>query len=651
MGRNSKAVSRVYRALVTLGGLAVASVFSGSAFAQGIDSDQTFVALREAARRNDAGTAQALAAQLGGYPAQSYVQYFSIKPLMFDSGGRARVAAPDEQIRAFLARYDGSAIADRMRNDYLAVLGARHDWRTFLQEYPRFVLDDDTQVKCYALEAKAASGIAVGDAARRLLVEPRWYGDGCVDLINALAQNRQFAPADVWEQMRLAYEGNYVSVGNRIADALGPDRPDDALLSMASGKPPMLLARQIVTDTMHQLALLAVTRLAANDPDMAARQFSSIQMNFTPEDRATAWGTIGYRAALKRSPMALQWYRLSVNGRLSNAAQEWRVRAALLAQDWNAVRWATEAMSPDLRQQPAWIYWHGRALAQTGQAQAAAQDFMRIADRYDFYGQLASEALGRPIAVPPRTVVSDAEVQQMAGNAGFQLAQRFYLLNLRLEGNREWNWQLRGMNDRQLLAAARYAEQVQLLDRAVNTADRTRGEHDFTLRYLAPFRDRVSRYARSTDLDVEWAYGLIRQESRFILTARSGVGASGLMQLMPGTADLVARRLGMGRLTRAQINDLDTNLQLGTAYLAMIYDQFDRSAVLATAGYNAGPGRSRQWRGSLTQPVEGAIFAETIPFNETRDYVKNVLSNTVYYGTLFEGRPQSLLARLGVITP
>jgi soluble lytic murein transglycosylase len=234
---------------------------------------------------------------------------------------------------------------------------------------------------------------------------------------------------------------------------------------------------------------------------------------------------------------------------------------------------------------------------------------------------------------------------------GFALSQKFYAMNLRLEGNREWNWPLRTMTDRQLIAAALYARQIQLFDRTVNTADKTKTEHDFSLRYLSPYRDVVERESKNTGLDVEWAYGLIRQESRFIINAKSEVGAGGLMQLMPGTAQLVAKKIGMGTVTREQMNDINTNILLGTNYLAMVYNQFDDSAVLATAGYNAGPGRPTQWRSTLSAPVEGAIFAETIPFTETRDYVKNVLSNTVYYAALFEGRPQSLKARLGYIAP
>jgi soluble lytic murein transglycosylase len=350
-------------------------------------------------------------------------------------------------------------------------------------------------------------------------------------------------------------------------------------------------------------------------------------------------------------PGAVDWYRLSVNAPLSYPAYEWRVRSALAIGDWTMVRWATESMPGALRSRPAWVYWHGRALKALGDPVGAAADFGQISSRFDFYGQLATEELGNPISVPPRTTVTDDEIRAMRNLPGFTLAQRFYAMNLRFEGNREWNWTLRGMTDRQLLAAAQYAKSIELYDRVVNTADRTQQEHDFTLRYAAPFKDIVERDAKQNELDVEWAYGLIRQESRFVIAARSGVGAQGLMQLMPGTANLVARKIGLGTLSSDQMSDIDTNILLGTTYLSMVYNQFDGSAVLASAAYNAGPGRSRQWKAALTKPEEGAIFAETIPFSETRDYVKNVLSNTVYYAALFEGKPQSLKVRLGFIEP
>ncbi|HEV3428485.1 MAG TPA: transglycosylase SLT domain-containing protein [Paraburkholderia sp.] len=613
--------------------------------------DQTFIQLREAARNNDAGRAAQLAASIPDYPAPSYLEYFQLKPQLFDSQGHARVDAPDAPVLSFLSRHDGEAIADRLRNDYLLVLGARHDWANFDKQYTRFVLNDDTQVKCYALESRAARGDNVADDARALLTEPRYYGDGCVDLITALAIKNQFTSNDVWQQIRIAYEQNQTSTGAKLLDALA-QRPDPAAFSQAVSSPPLTLARGVgADDQSHQLALLAVTVMARNDPAMTASTFAAVAPTLTSPERAMGWGTIGYQAAQKRMPGSLDWYRLSANAPLSYPAYEWRTRAALLGGDWTMVRWSIEQMPAALRAQPTWVYWHARALKQAGETGQANQEFASISQGYNFYGQLATEELGQKITIPPKTTVSDADIAQVAQTPGFALAQRFYALNLRLEGNREWNWPLRGMSDRQLLATAEYAKRIQLLDRTVNTADRTVSEHDFSLRYIAPFRDVVERDAQTNGLDVEWAYGLIRQESRFILNAKSGVGASGLMQIMPATAQMVAKKIGLGPLSRDQLNDLDTNILLGTNYLSMIYNQFDGSAVLATAGYNAGPGRPRAWRSTLQGGVEGAIFAETIPFQETRDYVKNVLSNTVYYAALFEGRPQSLKARLGFISP
>ena len=654
----SKRLFRVYRAAgsalaaAALVACGTASAVRPVAFTELTPDDQTFIQLREAARNNDAPRAAQLASMIPDYPAPSYLEYFTLKPQLFDGSGHARIDAPDAPVLSFLQKYDGRAIADRMRNDYLVVLGARHDWRNFDQQYARFVLNDDTQVKCYALESRAARGENVADAARALLVDPKQYGDGCVDLITALAINQQFSADDVWQQIRLAYEQNYTNTGARLVDALGNQRPDPVLFGQAASTPPLLLARGVGPDPQsHQLALLAITRMARNDPAMAASTFASVAPSLTTPERAIGWGTIAYQAAAKQMPAAVDWYRLSANAPLSNPAYEWRTRMALLAGDWTMVRWSIEQMPPALRAQPAWIYWHARAVKQGGDTVAANQEFEQIAAGYNFYGQLASEELGQKITVPPKTTVTDAEVEQAGNTPGFALAQRFYALNLRLEGNREWNWPLRSMTDRQLIAAAEYARRIQLYDRAVNTADRTKTEHDFSLRYLSPFRDIVERDAQSTGLDVEWAYGLIRQESRFIMNARSEVGASGLMQLMPGTAQLVAKKIGLGTISRAQMNDIDTNILLGTNYLSMIYNQFDGSAVLATAGYNAGPGRPRAWKQNLPHGVEGAIFAETIPFQETRDYVKNVLSNTVYYAALFEGRPQSLKVRLGYIAP
>ena len=167
-----------------------------------------------------------------------------------------------------------------------------------------------------------------------------------------------------------------------------------------------------------------------------------------------------------------------------------------------------------------------------------------------------------------------------------------------------------------------------------------------------PFRDAVTKRSQGIKLDPAYVYGLIRQESRFIMDARSGVGASGLMQVMPATARWTARKIGLDGFTPDQINDRDTNITIGTAYLKLALDDLGGSMAMAAAAYNAGPGRPRTWRGQPGSPtLDAAIWAENVPFLETRDYVKKVLSNTTNYAAILTGQPQSLKARLGQVGP
>jgi soluble lytic murein transglycosylase len=218
---------------------------------------------------------------------------------------------------------------------------------------------------------------------------------------------------------------------------------------------------------------------------------------------------------------------------------------------------------------------------------------------------------------------------------------------MRSEALEEWRWVLRNLNDRELLAAAEIAKRNEMYDRAIGAAEKTVHVHDFSMRYLAPYRSELQTHIREHGLDEAWVYGLMRQESRFATSAKSETGASGLMQIMPSTARWVARKLGLKSYRNALIHQLDTNLRLGTYYMKSVLSQSENNPVLASAAYNAGPSRALQWRGD--QPLEGAIYTESIPFEETRDYVKKVMSNTVYYADQFGNPPRSLKQRLGTI--
>jgi peptidoglycan lytic transglycosylase len=220
---------------------------------------------------------------------------------------------------------------------------------------------------------------------------------------------------------------------------------------------------------------------------------------------------------------------------------------------------------------------------------------------------------------------------------------------MRQESVREWAYIVRGLPDESLLIAADHARRVGLYDRAINAADRTQTRHDFALRYLAPYRNEFEAAAKANDIDIAMLYGIARQESRFIPDIVSSAGAVGLMQLMPGTARWVAKQMARNDYQPAQIGNTDLNTQFGAYYFKYWLERLDKMPALAAAAYNAGPGRAQAWRPAA--PLEGAIWVETIPFNETRDYVKKVLANAMIYNQSFGGASTSLTSLLGVVAP
>ncbi len=610
--------------------------------AQPINDDDRFMALRDAAIHEDSKAAQLHAAALGKYEIPSYVDYYQL---------RARLrSASNAEFLQFLKKYEGSAIADRLRNDWLLVLGYRGDWTNFDQQLPLFVVNDDSQVKCYALLSKAQKQQKVAVEARALLNSPKQYGEGCYTLINQLVEQGQFTDADLWAQMRMAAESSAAPLAKRLAELL---QVSEKRVMEAFDKPKNLLKKEPAHDRVSkELFLLALTRAAKVEPEDAAQAMQRYGGKLTAPERAQAWAQIALPTSQKLQTEAYSYWKLAEGANLTHEGFQWRVRIALREGDWKMVKSGIQAMPATLRSMPSWTYWYGRALQQEGRTEEAQAIYVSLSDQMHFYGQLALEERGQKIGVPATAKpVTPEEVNYVAQNPNLQRALKFYNMNLRFEGTREWNWALRSMNEREILAAAELARQNDMLDRMVNTSDKTKTDIDINQRFPTPFNDSMYKATQAVGVDMAWVYGLIRQESRFATAAKSHVGASGLMQIMPKTAKYVAKKIGLGNFVPHQVNDVETNIKLGTSYMNMVLSDLGGSQALASAAYNAGPGRPRAWRSTLSRTVEGAIFAESIPFTETRDYVKNVLSNATYYAAILEKKPQSLKARLGSVSP
>ncbi len=615
-----------------------------AAAAQAASPDDDFLAAREAFHVGNSAKLEGYAKRLEGHLLKPYVTYWQLKLRLEEAGV--------EEVRAFLAAHRDGPLAEQLRNDWLMLLGKNQQWELFEQELPLLV-GDDIEVTCYALQSRARAN--PGEALRE--ARPLWFvtrdlPESCAPLFNALVGNNLLSTDDLWTRIRLALEAGQVSLARRVAEYLPAGQaPEARLLQVIASNPAGYLERQnfnLKNRAGRESVMFAAHRLARTSPPQAARHWMKLEDRFAQEDRAYVWGLIAYLGAMRHDPDALAWYARARD--LSDLQLAWKARAALRARNWHEVLAAIDAMTEMESSEPAWRYWKARALKVLGRAEEAEALLKPLATEFNFYGQLAVEELGGKIATPDAAYKPGVEdVRAMNQLSGIRRALELYRLNLRVEANREWLWAIRGFDDKQLLTAAEVARRYEIYDRAINTADRTVELHDFGLRYLAPYRDVLKTHVTQLELDEAWVYGLIRQESRFIADARSRAGASGLMQLMPGTARWVAKKIGLRNWRWSHVNEIDTNISLGTHYLRHVLDTLDGQPVLASAAYNAGPARARAWRPEAT--IEGAIYAETIPLNETRDYVKKVMANATYYAHAFGQQLQSLKQRLGVIGP
>ena len=601
-----------------------------------LDSD--FQTAREAYQKGKFDRFQKVASKIpDSYLLAPYLRFWRLK------AGSPNTAASQQ----FIDDNPDSPLSDRLRGDLARQFGRAGNWAEFKVQYAG-ISRPDQELECFNLQRRALEGEKVDAEVLALWRTPRDLPSSCDLLFTALAERGVLTQEERLARLRLAIDAGNLRLAREVNARLDQSLAMEAdALSRAQRDPGRFLELATNTPGQREAALYALTQLAKSDPDAAATAWEAQHGRFPEAEQRYGWGQIGLHAARRHEPRALAWFARAGTPQ-SEWQLLWKTRAALRAGKWTETYSSIEAMPEAMRNEPVWRYWKARALKALNATYPANLLFAHLSQEINYYGLLAEEELptrveARPLEYKP----TPNDIKAAESNLGLKRALLLRRLNDAGNAVDEWNRALRGMTDRQLLGAAELARREGWYDRAIITAERTRGEHDFDLRYIAPFRDLASAYARNNALDEAWVFGLMRQESRFVDYARSGVGASGLMQIMPATAKWIANKLGLGRRAHTGMNKPETNIRFGTYYLKQIYESLDRSLVLATAAYNAGPGRARKWQADT--PLEGAIYVESIPFAETREYVKKVLANAMFYRNRFGGEARPLKDRLGAI--
>lgn len=615
--------------------LGLSAVSFASDNAQLTQQRTTFQQAKKALETHQLDRFHTLRDKLKEYPLQPYLDYLYL---------RHRLHLTDNStIRQFVQENSNTFYGDRLRNAWLEQLAKNKQWSLFLSHLPS---PASTSQQCLRLDAL----IATGNARQALAETPALWLVGHSQDNNCNSafeywQDQGFLTNDLrWQRIQLALQENQFSMAKYLARPFDKNHQAHIWIPLweQSHNQPLTVLQQLASSPLkndqaisRDIIKHAIERLSRKSTDQAYYYWQKFQSNyqFSEQDNNSMQSAIANRAALNREPRTLEYF-----GDLPN--EEWRVRAALWQQDWSSAQKAILSLNSNEQLTTRWQYWLGRSQGQLGDKQAANQTFQNIINQRDYYSFLAADQLGQPYQMNHRPIVFEqAEFNSFSQLPAVASLREFYMMDMQLEARRQAYYLKLSMSPRELQLLATLTHQWQWHNQTIALLGKAQYWDALDLRFPVLFDTAILKASKTNGVDPSWLFGITRQESAFNPHARSPVGASGLMQLMPKTATQIAKLINQPLKSQSELLNPDRNIQLGSAYLRRMYDQNQRNPVLATASYNAGPHRISRWLPEKALPAD--IWIENIPYNETRGYAASVLS----YAAIFDYQ------RKQVITP
>lgn len=647
---------RIFTYMVTLAGLFAPAVLATPAPAAVVKASASldeqrkdYFAAQEALRARDLKRFQQLQDRLRDYLLHGYLEYELLKD---------RVATtPPAQLREFLRAHADAPIADQIRRKWLHHLADRGDWATFMEEYRD--LDDDHELRCRRLGHLLRAGNAADDTAadlRKLWLTGNRLPAVCEEVFSQWNKTGGLDSALVWQRIRLAMERRNLSFAEHLANFLdSKDRVWVRRWTAVHRDPARELSKidfPVETELARTIVAYGVMRLGQRDPQVAMEEWNRLKrkFSFSESDEHYVMRSLGLLAAQGHLPLAAEWLA-AVPAAQDENARHWRVRAAMRAEQWALANSFIAALTPGEQAESQWRYWRARVWQKLGMEAKAQEALRALAAERGYYGFLAADRIGKDYSMQHVGVaVTPEEVSAMLARRGIQLAQELFAIGETIPARRQWAFATKRMSNRELQVAAVIAAQWGWYDRAILTMSRTDNLDDLELRFPLLYRQMVEASAEANRIDPAWVYGVMRQESAFVSDARSPAGALGLMQLMPQTGRSTGRALKLSIKNDDAILRIENNLRLGAHYLRLVLDQHRGHPVLATAAYNAGPNRLKDWL-PKEEPLDADIWIDTIPFTETRNYVKNVLAFTTVYNHRLGLVATRMQQRMPPVTP
>lgn len=592
----------------------------------------TFIAAEKALRQGHMERYHSLKSQLvkADYVLVPYLDYAEIQREL------SQGEYPTAKVHAFLEQEPDTALGHRTRTLWLNHLAQKGQWEKYAADYQP---SEDLGLQCYDIYAryKISQKASVLNEALPLWLSGKSRPDPCNTLFTAWKNKGGLTEKLVWDRIYLAMDANQYPVVNYLMRHVPKAKQAWVQAWLSTYRDPKIIASEKIfkenVPFLRDTQIYGLKRIARKDPEKAVQLWTKLskKFQFNETQRYHAYRALAVGLAMDHDPQALTWFNKIPLNHYDNTSFEWHIRAALRQGNWSEVARLVPQLPPSLKKDSTWTYWLARAYAQTGQESQAKALYEELSQERTFGGILASEHLDKKYPIDlPQISLSAQDIEDTLNNKGIARALELHELDRTSLARREWLESLPHLTETQLQAAAVIAYDSGWHDRAILTLAKAENQNNIKVRFPVLYQKTIEREAKRHGLNPAWVFAITRRESAFVPDVKSPAGATGLMQLMPYTAKMTAKKLREPYHSPSQLTNAGYNIRLGSAYLKSIYHDLDENMILATAAYNAGPHRVQQWmpkRGHI--PAD--VWVETIPFYETREYVKAVMIYQLIY--------------------
>ncbi len=563
--------------------------------------------------------------QLHYYPLQPYLDQQNLMQNMHISLAK--------DIDTFLNKYDGTPLDWPLRKKWLNYLLENNQQSLFLYSYKP---SSSATLSCAYFNYSLAKGVSekvIFPKVTKLWTVGKSQPDICDPVFNKWAKAGYRTEDIVWKRISLAADGGKHTLIPYLTKLLPSSQQYLGKLWHKVRKAPAYVLRKNVFKNFdkreRQIFSYGIKRLIWREPDKAIDTYTALnkKFKFTLDEQQSITRAFALSLANNNHPKAQQWLRKVNDKFINNHVTQWRVADVLRKQDWKLTLKELESFPLAQQKKNQWKYWYSRGLIENNKKDEGLDILKELAKNRHYYGFLAASYLDIPFNLQDMPLsITQVERNKLLKNPAAKRAFELFHVGKYSHARSEWNYWMKQLTKKEKLAASIIANEQKWFDRAIFTLARENYLNDVNLRFPLAFESDIDASSKKNNIDPAWAYAIARRESSFMSDANSGVGAKGLMQIMPGTAKQLKRK----KVSTKYLLNAKNSVQLGTKYLKMLSDRYKGNHVLATASYNAGPHRVKKWAAAaVNMPID--MWIETIPYKETREYVKSVLAYQQIY--------------------